>query len=72
MRYRVVLEHDPKTGHYTATVPGFPGLFVDAKSEAKAIKLAKEGIAFYLEELESTAGGRPSKPLPSKVLTVDL
>lgn len=72
MRYRVVLEHDPETGHYTATVPGLPGLVADAKSEAEALRMVKKGIAFYLEELESSPGRRPSKPLPSKVLTVDL
>ncbi len=72
MKYRVVLEHDPDTRHYTATVPGLPGLFVDGPSEAETLKMAKEGIAFYLEELASKSGTRRVKPLPSKVVTVDL
>ena len=72
MKYRVVLEHDPDTRHYTATVPGLPGLFVDGPSEAETLKMAKEGIAFYLKELASKSGMRRVKPLPSKVVTVDL
>jgi predicted RNase H-like HicB family nuclease len=75
MRYRVVLEYDPDTGHYTATVPGLPGLFADAKSETEALKLAKEGIAFYLKELSSVSrlgSEEPAKPLPVKVVTVDV
>ena len=74
MKYRIVIEYDPDTRHYTATVPGLPGLVVDAKSEREVMKLAKEGIRFYLEE--STAQEprlpRKSKPLPAKVVTVDL
>jgi predicted RNase H-like HicB family nuclease len=73
MRYRVVLERDPKSGHHVATVPGLPGLFVDAKTEKEALKLAKEGISFYLEELaKSEPGRRAARPAPAKVVTVDV
>ena len=75
MRYPVVLECDPRTRHYTATVPGLPGLFIDAKTEKEALRLAKEGIALYLEELStpSTLGTKKlSKPLPAKVVTVNV
>jgi len=73
MKYRVVLEHDPESGHYVATVPGLPGLFVDAKSEKEALRLAREGIAFHLEELaKDVKDKRAVKPIPSKVVTVDV
>ncbi|HEX9341299.1 MAG TPA: type II toxin-antitoxin system HicB family antitoxin [Thermoplasmata archaeon] len=74
MKYRVVIEHDTETRHYSATVPGLPGLFLDAKSEREVIKLAKEGVRFYLQELaaQGARGGRRAKPLSAKVVTVDV
>ncbi len=74
VKYRVVIEHDPETRHFTATVPGLSGLFLDAKSEREVIKLAKEGVRFYLEELavQEARGGRRAKPLSAKVVTVDV
>lgn len=74
MKYRVVIEYDPETRYYSATVPGLPGLFVDAKSEKAVLKLAREGIAFYIEELaKSPAQARkPAAPVPAKVVTVDV
>ena len=71
MKYRVVIEHDMESGHYVATVPGLPGIFADAKTEKEALKLAKEGILFYLEELEKT-GRRNSKHVTAKVVTVEV
>lgn len=47
MQHPVVLEFDPDTGHYTATVPGMPGIVVDAKTEKTALKLVAEAIAMY-------------------------
>jgi len=75
VKYRIVLEYDPSTGHHTATVPGLPGLFVDAKTERGALKLAKEGIAFYLEQLSAgrRSGSRKRNGLlPTKIVTVDV
>ena len=72
MKYRVVLEHDPGSGHHVATVPGLPGLFVDAKSEKEALKLAREGIAFHLEELGKGRKDKTARPLPAKIVTVDV
>jgi predicted RNase H-like HicB family nuclease len=73
VKYRVVLEYDPESGHHVATVPGLPGLFVDAKTEADALKLAKEGILFYMEEVEKSHRGRRGvRPVPAKVVTVDV
>lgn len=74
MKYQVVLEHDPETGHHTATVAGLPGLFVDATSEEEALSLAREAIAYYLDAARALASApkEPSPPLPSKIVTVDL
>ena len=74
MKYQVVLEHDPETGHHTATVVGLPGLFVDARSEEEALSLAREAIAYYLDEVQASASSprEPTSPLPSKIVTVDL
>ncbi|MHB8604920.1 MAG: type II toxin-antitoxin system HicB family antitoxin [Thermoplasmatota archaeon] len=70
MKYKVVLEYDRETKHYTATVAGLPGLVIDAKSEKTAIKWAREGIEFYLEEL---AKERPKPALiVSKIVTVEV
>ncbi|HEV8595071.1 MAG TPA: type II toxin-antitoxin system HicB family antitoxin [Thermoplasmata archaeon] len=49
MDYQVVIEHDPETRAYTATVPGLP-IVVDATSEEEAVRLTKEAIALYLED----------------------
>lgn len=64
--YQVVIEHDPETRAYTATVPGLP-IVVDADSEEEAVRMAKEAIALYLEEAPS-----PPKPTRVKVVTVAL
>ncbi len=45
----IVLEYAPETGHYTATVPGYPAIVADAKTERSAIRLATEAIRFHQE-----------------------
>jgi len=64
--YQVVIEHDPETRAYTATVPGLP-IVVDADSEEEAMLMAREAIALYLEEAPN-----PPKPVRVKVVTVAL
>jgi predicted RNase H-like HicB family nuclease len=74
MKYKVVVEHDPETGHYAATVPGLP-IFVDAESEREVRKLVKEAISFYLEEASSGKSAKspgPVAPFPVKIITVDV
>ncbi len=74
MKYKVVVEHDPETGHYAATIPGLP-IFVDAESERELRKLVKEAISFYLEEASSGKSAKsPGRiaPLPVKIITVDV
>ena len=62
MKYRVVLEYDPESGHVTATVPGIPAIVCDAKSEKAALRLVRDGIAFTREE--AIASGRRSGSAP--------
>lgn len=52
MEYQVVLEFDAETKHYTATVPGLP-IVVDAKNKRSAIKMAREAIAIFLEDIQN-------------------
>lgn len=72
MRYRVVIEYDSRTRSYTATVPGLP-VFADADTEKEAVKLAKEGIAWYLEDAPARPRGKASaQPVKVKLVSVDL
>jgi predicted RNase H-like HicB family nuclease len=64
MKHQVVVEFDPTTRHYTATVPGIPAIVVDAKNEKTALKWAAEAIALHLSEMPA--------PLQAKVVSVDV
>ncbi len=70
MKYSVLIEHDPESGHYTGTVSGLP-VVVDAKTEREALRLAREAIQLYLED-KDTSRGVPhlERPLRAKVVTV--
>lgn len=72
MRYKVVVEYDPETRHYTATVAGLPGVIADAKTERSAIKLAREGIAFFREEQARVPAAKRAPPMRAKVVTVNV
>lgn len=75
MRYPVVLEHDPETGHYTATVPGLPSIVVDAKSERVALRRVREAIGMALREgRKASPRGRPRRGLPlrAKIVSVNV
>lgn len=69
VKYDLFLEHDPQTGHFTATVAGLPGIIVDAKTQASAIKMAKEAIQFHLDESNAPP---PSRPIDGKVVSVEV
>ena len=71
MRYRIVIEHDPETRSFTATVPGLP-IVVDANSEEEAVKLAKEAIAWYREEAPTSKSAPAEPPVEVKIVTVDV
>jgi len=68
VKYTVVVEYDPESRHYIATVPGLD-IFADAKSEREAVKLAREAIPLHLEALKK----RGIEPLQrAKVLEVEV
>jgi len=71
VNHQVVLEYDPKTKSYTATVPGLP-VVVDADTE-EALRLAKESVSFCLKEASSRQRtDRREKPVQVKIVTVEV
>ena len=74
MRFQVVLEEDPETGHVIATVAEFPNVFVDGRSEEEALQMAKEAIALALEDEQGSTGRTPRRPsrIRARVVTVDV
>ena len=66
VEYDIVVEIDPVTGRFAASVAGLP-IFVDGRTEEEAIRLAREGIDFYFAE-----GGKAEPPARVKVVTVDV
>lgn len=71
MKYSVVLEHDPETGHLTGTVSGLP-IFVDAKSRKEALRLAREAIKIFLEGEASGHVPHPERPVRAEVVKVEV
>lgn len=66
MKYDVVVEFDPVTRRFAASVAGLP-VFVDGRTEEEAVRLAREGIDFYFAE-----GGKAESQASAKVVTVDV
>ncbi len=50
MKWTVVVEYDPESRHYVATVPGLD-VVADAKTERAAVKMAREAIPLHIEAL---------------------
>ena len=50
--YKILLHKEPE-GQYTATVPALPGCVTFGDNVDHAIKMAKEAIELYIEELQS-------------------
>ena len=48
MTFRVVLEHDPETGDYSAVCPELPGCASAGETEAEARSNIREAIELYL------------------------
>ncbi len=72
VNHQVVLEYDPETKSYTATVPGLP-VVVDADTEEEALRLVKESIAIYLKEAAAGKGAaRREKQVQVKIVTVEV
>jgi predicted RNase H-like HicB family nuclease len=68
VKWTVVVEYDPETRHYVATVPGLD-IVADAKSAKTVVRLAREAIPLHLEALRER-GKRPV--VRAKVLQVDV
>jgi predicted RNase H-like HicB family nuclease len=49
MTFRVVLEHDPETGDYSAVCPELPGCASAGETEEQARANIREAIELYLE-----------------------
>lgn len=71
MRYQVLLEHDPETGHWTATVPGLPHIIVDASTEEEAIRSVQSAIRFAREE-GVIPPDAPSPSVDARLVAVDV
>ncbi len=50
MNYRVLLRKEPEGG-YTVTVPSLPGCVTYGEDIEDAIRMAKEAIELYIEDL---------------------
>ena len=48
MTFRVVLEHDPETGDYSAVCPELPGCASAGETEEEARSNIREAIGLYL------------------------
>ena len=48
MTFRVILEHDPETGDYSAVCPELPGCASAGLTEAEASANIREAIELYL------------------------
>ena len=48
--YKILLHKEPE-GQYTASVPALPGCITFGENIEHAIKMAKEAIELYIEEL---------------------
>jgi predicted RNase H-like HicB family nuclease len=59
MKFRIVVEYDPKTKSYAACCPELPGCCSAGVTEDEAVANAKEAICLYLEPC-------PTKPDPDK------
>jgi predicted RNase H-like HicB family nuclease len=49
MTFRVILEHDPETGDYSAVCPELPGCASAGETEAEASANIREAIELYLK-----------------------
>ena len=48
MKFRVILEHDPETGDYSAACPELPGCVSAGQTEAEARENIRDAIELYL------------------------
>lgn len=72
MPWNVIIEHDPETGAFTATVAGLPDIVVDARSDEEALSMAQEAIRFYLDEARATGFPVPMQGPEARIVPVDV
>ena len=51
--YTVVLTPDPEDGGFTVTVPALPGCVTEGDTVEKALAMAGDAIALYVESLKA-------------------
>ncbi len=66
MKFRVIVEHDPEAGSYSAYCPELPGCCSAGDTEQEALANATEAIKLYLEPSEI------SKKCKGKVCEVEV
>ena len=66
MKFRVIVEHDPERGSFSAYCPELPGCSSCGLTEEEAINNATEAIKLYLEPSEI------SKECKGKVCEVEV
>lgn len=72
MPWQAIIEDDPDTGHFTATIAGVPQVIADARTEAEALRLVREALAFYLEDVRQSGEPLPAFTGTAKVVPVDV
>ena len=70
VKYQILIEYDPETKSFGASVPGLP-VYSDANSEQEALDMIRQGLVWYLEE--NSAGQDQVPPqVQAKLVTVEL
>ncbi len=67
--YSVLLTPEPEGG-FTITIPAFPDYVGFADSEAEALQLAREGLAFELERMAEHGEAPPQEAGPPKLVRI--
>jgi predicted RNase H-like HicB family nuclease len=72
VKFQVLLEYEPKSTSWCATVSGLP-IVVDANSEREAIHMAKEAIELYFDSTKRRQRSFPARPPgKAKLVTVEI
>ena len=68
--YTILLDPDPESGTYTATVPALPGVVTQGNSVDDAIAQAREAIQVHIEGLLADGEPVPEERERPQVVTV--
>ena len=69
-QYTVLLDPDDEEGGYTVTVPALPGVVTQGQTVDEALKMARDAIALYLEDLRADGEPIPTEQTPPRLATV--